>query len=226
VSAIYTIIFAPFESVATGERYRSLLDRLMSNGRVAISGALLDAVRGLRAAHPELGPKPLLAKLREQHPDLEAGAREVREALDALKAEVKDAADPPAAAEAGSAPLNAAPSLVCTTCSEQDVFQHVQPTEMDVDSESLEELPRTYICSSTEYTRPSAWMQPAQGRGKLRWPRPEWCDEGLIQCAFTEEGEQATPQPHSTKFKMQKRSGGGPGAAGDETSEVPPATAP
>jgi len=34
---------------------------------------LLEAVRGLRLAHPELGPKPLLAKLREQHPDLGGG---------------------------------------------------------------------------------------------------------------------------------------------------------
>ena len=31
-------------------------------------GALLEAVRGLRLAEPELGPKPLLAKLREHRP--------------------------------------------------------------------------------------------------------------------------------------------------------------
>ena len=43
--------------------------------------ALLEAVRGLRLAHPELGPKPLLAKLREQRPGLGAGNKEVREAL-------------------------------------------------------------------------------------------------------------------------------------------------
>ena len=48
---------------------------------------LLEAVRGLHLAHPELGPKPLLAKLREQQPDLAAGNKEVREALAALKAE-------------------------------------------------------------------------------------------------------------------------------------------
>ena len=42
---------------------------------------LLEAVRGLRLAHPELGPKPLLAKLREQQPGLGAGNKEVREAL-------------------------------------------------------------------------------------------------------------------------------------------------
>ena len=48
---------------------------------------LLEAVRGLHLAHPELGPKPLLAKLRAQQPDLAAGNKEVREALAALKAE-------------------------------------------------------------------------------------------------------------------------------------------
>ena len=53
-------------------------------------------------ADPELGPKPLLAKLREQQPDLGAGNKEVREALTALKAESEateaTAAAPPAAA--------------------------------------------------------------------------------------------------------------------------------
>ena len=32
-----------------------------------MADGLLEAVRGLRLAHPELGPKPLLARLREQH---------------------------------------------------------------------------------------------------------------------------------------------------------------
>ena len=48
--------------------------------------AFLEAVRGLRVANPDLGIKPLLAKLREQQPNVEAGTREVREALMALKA--------------------------------------------------------------------------------------------------------------------------------------------
>jgi hypothetical protein len=52
-----------------------------------VADGLLEAVRGLRLAHPELGPKLLLAKLREQQPDLAAGNKEVREALAALKAE-------------------------------------------------------------------------------------------------------------------------------------------
>ena len=46
-----------------------------------MADGLLEAVRGLRLADPKLGPKPLLAKLREQHPDLGAGNKEIREAL-------------------------------------------------------------------------------------------------------------------------------------------------
>ena len=59
---------------------------LQGDGRMADDG-LLESVRGLHLAHPELGPKPLLAKLRRQQPDLAAGNKEVREALAALKAE-------------------------------------------------------------------------------------------------------------------------------------------
>ena len=43
-----------------------------------MADGLLEAVRGLWLADPELGPKPLLAKLREQQPDLGAGNKEVR----------------------------------------------------------------------------------------------------------------------------------------------------
>ena len=67
-----------------------------------MADGLLEAVRGLQLADPELGPKPLLAKLREQQPDLGAGNKEVREALASLKAECEAteaaAAAPPAAA--------------------------------------------------------------------------------------------------------------------------------
>eukprot|EP00964_Phaeocystis_antarctica_P152311 scaffold120132_cov48-Phaeocystis_antarctica.AAC.2 len=51
----------------------------------AMSEDLLEAVRGLRVADPGLGFKPLLAKLREQQPDLGAATKEVREALKTLK---------------------------------------------------------------------------------------------------------------------------------------------
>ena len=56
--------------------------------------ALLEAVRGLRVAEPDLGLKPLLAKLREQRPELGAATKEVREALATLKAESEAAATP------------------------------------------------------------------------------------------------------------------------------------
>ena len=108
-----------------------------------MSDALLEAVRGLWLTDPELGPKPLLAKLREQQPDLGAGNKEVREALTALKAEESKAreaaAAPPAAAtppavtapsapgESGAPlPASLAPSLACFGCARL-------PSEMDDD---------------------------------------------------------------------------------------------
>jgi len=98
-----------------------------------MADSLLEAVRGLHLAHPELGPKPLLAKLREQQPDLAAGNKEVHEALGVLKEEERKAAEPaasqpraarslaaaaPPAANPGGAPPNAslAPSLACFGC--------------------------------------------------------------------------------------------------------------
>ena len=88
-----------------------------------MADALLEAVRGLWLADPGLGPKPLLAKLREQQPDLAAGNKEVREALTALKAEATEAAAtappaaaaPPAAEESGD-PSGVALSLACFGC--------------------------------------------------------------------------------------------------------------
>ena len=96
-----------------------------------VDEGLLEAVRGLHLAHPELGPKPLLAKLREQQPDLAAGNKEVREALAALKAEeskpteatatAPPAAAPPAtaassAAGEGGKPFGLELSLACFGC--------------------------------------------------------------------------------------------------------------
>ena len=84
---------------------------------------VLEAVRGLRVAEPDLGLKPLLAKLREQQPDLGADTKEVRKALTALKTAsaraARAAALEPAANEGvppvqeGGAPPNAALSLAC-----------------------------------------------------------------------------------------------------------------
>ena len=65
-----------------------------------MSDALIEAVRGLRVADPDLGFKPLLAKLRAQQPDLGAATKEVREALTALKAESEAASAAAAAAPA------------------------------------------------------------------------------------------------------------------------------
>ena len=78
---------------------------LVSARAGTMSDALLEAVRGLWLVHPELGPKPLLAKLRQQQPDLGGGNKEVREALTALKALDSKATEaaavtPPAAAAA------------------------------------------------------------------------------------------------------------------------------
>ena len=90
----------------------------MSNA--ASNALVLEAVRELRAAEPDLGLKPLLAKLREQQPGLGACTKEVRKALKALESSAvaaRAAALQPAADE--DVPLadqeggpNAAPSEV------------------------------------------------------------------------------------------------------------------
>eukprot|EP00964_Phaeocystis_antarctica_P160159 scaffold131566_cov51-Phaeocystis_antarctica.AAC.1 len=77
---------------------------------------LTDAVRGLHVADPDLGFKPLLAKLREQQPDLGAGSKEVRKALTALKAESEAALAPPTADEGVAPCSHAVLSLACVGC--------------------------------------------------------------------------------------------------------------
>ena len=91
--------------------------------------ALLEAVRGLRVADPNLGFKPLLAKLREQQPDLGAATKEVRVALAALKAESEAAmaAATPSAADEGGATPNAALSIACERLSSQSHPQSGAP---------------------------------------------------------------------------------------------------
>eukprot|EP00964_Phaeocystis_antarctica_P052522 scaffold30767_cov55-Phaeocystis_antarctica.AAC.1 len=116
---------------------------------VRMADGLLEAVRGLWLADPELGPKPLLAKLREQQPDLGAGNKEVREALKALKAEreateaaatappaaaLPPAAAAPPAADEGGAPPNVAISLACFGCARL-------PSDMGDDREKHEVCP-------------------------------------------------------------------------------------
>ena len=62
---LYCFRFAP---EAPWWRLRQATRRMADNG-------LLEAVRGLHLAHPELGPKPLLAKLRQQQPTWQRATR-------------------------------------------------------------------------------------------------------------------------------------------------------
>ena len=64
--------------------------------------AVVEAVRGLRVAEPDLGVKPLLAKLREKRPDLEVASKDVREALRALDAAKEGVASPSPASGRGA----------------------------------------------------------------------------------------------------------------------------
>ena len=57
----------------SAERAECVASRGAAGRRPRRADGLLEAVCGLHLAHPELGPKPLLAKLREQQPDLAAG---------------------------------------------------------------------------------------------------------------------------------------------------------
>eukprot|EP00964_Phaeocystis_antarctica_P081896 scaffold51279_cov58-Phaeocystis_antarctica.AAC.1 len=173
-----------------------------------MADGLLEAVRGLWLADPELGPKPLLAKLREQQPDLGAGTREVREALTALKAEREAteaaAAAPPAAAAPlaaatppalgeGGAPPNAslAPSLACFGCARL-------PSEMGDDREKHEvcpicvklKVPTTYWCCVNCPGNPAAWKRHAVYHKKVKGQRNRVEDGGVMQQRNREAAEE------------------------------------
>ena len=146
--------------------------------------ALLEAVRGLRVAEPDLGFKPLLAKLQEQQPDLGAATKEVRVALNALKAEgeaAKAAAAPPAAVK-GGAPSHAALSLACIGC-------YRLPSDMDDDREKHpicdmcrdQKLPTTYLCGKNCPANPGAWDMHGAFHKKLRKHRKTTEDGGVGQ---------------------------------------------
>eukprot|EP00964_Phaeocystis_antarctica_P064045 scaffold38489_cov44-Phaeocystis_antarctica.AAC.2 len=167
-----------------------------------MADALLKAVRGLWLADPEIGPKPLLAKLREQQPDLGAGNKEVREALAALKAESQateaaaappsTAAAPPPAAE-GDAPPNAslAPSLACFGCARM-------PSEMGDDREKHEvcpicvklKVPTTYWCCVNCPGNPAAWKRHAVYHKKVKRFRTRLEDGGAMQQRQREQAEE------------------------------------
>ena len=146
--------------------------------------ALLEAVRGLRVAEPDLGFKPLLAKLQAQQPDLGAATKEVREALAALKAEseaAEAAAAAPPAADEGGAPLPVALSLACIGC-------YRLPSDMDDEREKHpicdmcrdEKLPTTYLCGKDCPANPGAWELHGAFHKKLRKGRKVREDGGVV----------------------------------------------
>ena len=158
-----------------------------------MSESLLNAVRALRVADPDPGQKPLLAKLREQQPDLGAGTKEVREALAALKAEgeVKAQAEAAAAsaattpetgADKGGAPTHAALSLACIGCfrlpSEMNDGREKHPI---CDKCRDEKLPTTYLCGVNCPANPGAWKLHGVFHKKQRKQRKKWADGGVRQ---------------------------------------------
>ena len=154
-------------------------------GEPCTPDALLEAVRGLRVAEPDLGFKPLLAKLRAQQPDLGAATKEVREALAALKAEseaAKAAAAAPPAADEGGAPSNVALSLACIGC-----FR--LPSDMDDEREKHPicdmcrdlKLPTTYLCGINCPANPGAWELHGAFHKKVRRQRKRNEDGGAQQ---------------------------------------------
>ena len=152
--------------------------------------ALLEAVRGLHVADPDLGVKPLLAKLREQQLDLGAGTREVREALMALKVESEAkvtiaqhaAAAVPLATAGSGAPPNVALSLACFGCARL-------PSDMDDGREKHEvcpicvklKVPTTYWCCVECPGNPGAWKLHAVYHKELKHQQRHMDDGGLTQ---------------------------------------------
>ena len=154
-------------------------------GEPCTPDALLEAVRELRVTDPDLGFKPLLAKLRAQQPDLGAATKEVREALKALNAESEAATAaataPPAAVEC-CAPLPVALSLACIGCARL-------PSDMPDGREkhpicdmcSDEKLPTTYMCGKNCPANPVAWEMHGAFHKKLRKQRKRQEDGGAQQ---------------------------------------------
>ena len=181
-----------------------------------MSESLLNAVRALRVADPDPGQKPLLAKLREQQPDLGAGTKEVREALAALKAEgeVKAQAEAAAAsaattpetgADKGGAPTHAALSLACIGCARC-------PSDMDDGREKHpicdmcrdEKLPTTYLCGKDCPANPGAWDMHGLFHKKLRKHRRAWKDGGATQRQHRDLAEREARRAAQTGDKYQE----------------------
>ena len=170
--------------------------------------ALLEAVRGLWLADPDIGLKPLLAKLREQQPDLGAVTKEVREALTSLKAKseataaatatplaAEESAEPlpsatPPAAEESAAPLPLALSLACFGCARL-------PSDMDDDREKHPvcpkcrklKVPTTYWCCVKCPGNPGAWKLHAVYHKEVKTQRNLQDDGGVLQQRAREAAE-------------------------------------
>ena len=142
---------------------------------------------------PDLGFKPLLAKRREQQPDLGAATKEVREAMAVLKAESEaaTAATVPPAADEGGAPSHAALSLACIGCLRL-------PSDMDDEREKHpicgmcrdEKLPTTYLCGDDCPANPGAWDLHGVFHKKLRKQRRWQEDGGMVQQRTREVAEE------------------------------------
>eukprot|EP00964_Phaeocystis_antarctica_P145934 scaffold112089_cov63-Phaeocystis_antarctica.AAC.3 len=182
---------------------RAVLCVVGDRPRIRMSEAPLEAVRGLSVADPDLGFKPLLAKLRAQQPELGAATKEVREAVNALKAEseAKAAVTPPAADE-GGAPSNLALSLACIGCSRL-------PSDMDNEREKhpvchkcrKQKLLTTYWCGIDCPGNPGAWKlhsvfhKEVKKYGQLRE------DGGVCQQQTREVAEEVTRRAAQTGDK-------------------------
>ena len=157
--------------------------------------ALLEAVRGLRVAEPDLGLKPLLAKLREQRPELGSATKEVREALATLKAEseaaAKPAASPPAAVSRG-APSNAALSLACIGCARLPSEMPDGREKHPICNKCLElKLQTIYMCGMNCPANPGAWELHGVFHKKLRKQRKRQEDGGVARQRDRETAERA-----------------------------------
>ena len=200
-----------------------------------MSDAFLEAVRALHVAEPDLGPKPLLTKLREQQPDLKAAAKEVREALTAVQAESEAAkaaaarsralgagltlchrkgasewqfADEvaPPAADQGGAPLPVALSLACIGCARL-------PSDMDDEREKHpicdmcrdEKLPTTYLCGVDCPANPGAWKLHAVYHKEVKNYRKRVEDGGERQQRSREAAEEQARHAAQTGNEYDRR---------------------
>ena len=145
-----------------------------------VTAALLEAVRPLRAAVPALAVERLVARLREQRPDLDAGAEQVGEALRALEAEESEAtaAAAPAAADegAGGAPLGV--SLACVGCGRQP-WQLGKKKFQVCPWCAAAKLPATFWCGTDCPANPEAWKKHKEWHKELKEMREKWEDGGV-----------------------------------------------